>query len=93
MGSLKATPCNYLSVRCVPSSASRYALLSVSYGDNRRSKLSFQGRKNARSGPCNLKVRVDRLSSPPKADTQGKQQSPSYFLVSAVYLTFSLQEK
>ena len=81
-----------VSGRNVPFSASRYALLSVSTGDNRRSELSFQGRKSAH-GPCNLKVRVDRLSSPPKADTQGKQQSPSYFLISAVYLSFSLQEK
>jgi hypothetical protein len=41
-GSFFATNRKITSVRKVPFSASRYALLSVSYGDNRRSELNFQ---------------------------------------------------
>jgi hypothetical protein len=40
-----------LGVRCVPFAASRYALLSVSFGVNRHSGLIFQRRSGEGFGP------------------------------------------
>ena len=49
-GSLAANRRNSLGVRFVPFSVSQAVALSVTFGENRRSKLIFQRRKSAHNG-------------------------------------------